>query len=125
MKVIHEIIKTVADSWLFVFFVIVLAIAVVVYLRSRKQILFESWINMSESKDTDLGRSVADLLLFKIGFIKSVHQRSADTIGNWNIYRDVPAFRQSLDENVKLLASVELGKYGSFISAISTLLFQL
>jgi len=39
-------------------------------------------------------------------------------------FRD-PAFRQSLDENVKLLASVELGKYGSFLTAVSTLLFSL
>jgi hypothetical protein len=125
MKIAHEIIQTVAESWLFFFTVIVLVIAVVVYLRSRKQILFESWVNMYDSKDADRGRSVADLLLFKIGFIKSVHQRSAGSIGNWNIYRDVPAFRQSLDEDVKLLASVDVGKYGSFATAISALLFRL
>lgn len=125
MKIVHEIVRTVTESWLFILAAVVVLIAVVVYLRSRKQILFESWINMYESQDKDLGRSVADLLLFKIGFIKSVHRRSAGTIGNWNIYRDVPAFRQSLDENVKLLASVELGKYGSIVNAVSALLFQL
>jgi len=125
MKIAHEIVRAATESWLLIFFLAVLAIAVVVYLRSRKQILFESWITMYDSKENDLGKSVADLLLFKIGYIKSVHQRSAGTIGNWNIYRDVPAFRQSLDENVKLLASVELGKYGSFLTAVSTLLFSL
>jgi tetratricopeptide (TPR) repeat protein len=125
MKIAHEIVRAATESWLLIFFLVVLAIAVVVYLRSRKQILFESWITMYDSKENDLGKSVADLLLFKIGYIKSVHQRSAGTIGNWNIYRDVPAFRQSLDENVKLLASVELGKYGSFLTAVSTLLFSL
>jgi tetratricopeptide (TPR) repeat protein len=125
MKIAHEILRSIAESWLLGFFVVVLVIALVVYLRSRKQILFESWVTMYDSKEHDLGRSVADLLLFKIGFIKSVHQRSAGTIGTWNVYRDVPAFRQSLDENVKLLASVELGKYGSFLTAVSTLLFNL
>ncbi len=125
MKVLHEIVKTFTESWLLVFTLLVVVAAIAVYLRSRKQILFESWINMYDSKDTDLGKSVADLLLFKIGFIKSVHQRSTGTIGTWNIYRDVPAFRQSLDEDVKLLASVELGKYGSIVNAITAVLFQL
>jgi tetratricopeptide (TPR) repeat protein len=68
---------------------------------------------------------VADLLLFKILYIKSVHEKSAGSLGKWNIYRDVPAFRQSLDEDVKLLASVELGKYGSFITAVANVLFRL
>jgi tetratricopeptide (TPR) repeat protein/cbb3-type cytochrome oxidase subunit 3 len=125
MKIAHEIIRTMAESWLAVFFVIVVVIAVVVYWRSRKQILFEAWVNMYDSSDDNLGRSVADLLLFKIGHIKNVHQRSAGPIGNWNIYRDVPAFQQSLDEDVKLLASVDVGKYGSFVNALSTLLFRL
>ena len=125
LKLFIEITKVVVDSWLPLLVVIVLAVALVVYVRTRKQILFESWINMSDGKDTDLGRSVADLLLFKIRYIKSVHEKSAGSLGNWNIYRDVPAFRQSLDEDVKLMASIELGKYGSFVTAVTSVLFRL
>src|SRR5260370_14092105 len=125
MKALHEVAQGLAESWLLVFAILVTVTAVVLYVRSRKQILFESWINMYDSKDTDTGRSVGDLLLFKIGFIKNVHERSAASIGNWNIYRDVPAFRQSLDEDVKLLASAELGKYGSFVTAVSIVFFPL
>ncbi|HWF04409.1 MAG TPA: hypothetical protein VHA06_12015, partial [Candidatus Angelobacter sp.] len=125
MSIAHEIIRTMAESWLSVFVVIVVVISVVVYFRSRKQILFESWVNMYDSTDENLGRSIADLLLFKIGHIKNVHQRSTGPIGNWNIYRDVPAFQQSLDSDVKLLASVDVGKYGSFVNAVSALLFRL
>ncbi len=125
MTLLTEIAKFLSESWLPLLALLVLAISFVVYFRSRKQILFESWVNMSDGKDTDLGRSVADLLLFKIRYIKSVHEKSAGSLGNWNIYRDVPAFRQSLDEDVKLLASVELGKYGSFVTAVTSVLFRL
>jgi tetratricopeptide (TPR) repeat protein len=125
MSHLAEIAKILNESWLALFALLVLIVLLVIYFRSRKQILFESWINMSDGKNTDLGRSVADLLLFKILYIKSVHERSAGSLGKWNIYRDVPAFRQNLDEDVKLLASVELGKYGSFITAIASVLFRL
>ena len=122
---VRELMRGLSESWLPIFAGLVVITAVVVYWRSRKQILFESWVNMFDSKDTDTGRSIGDLLLFKIRYIKNVHERSAGAIGNWNVYRDVPAFRQSLDEDVKLLASAELGKYGSFVSAISMVLFRL
>jgi tetratricopeptide (TPR) repeat protein len=125
MKTFHELMNVLADTWLPLFAFLVVLTAIVVYWRSRKQILFESWVNMFDSKDTDTGRSVGDLLLFKIGYIKNVHQKSAGAIGNWNVYRDVPAFRQSLDDDVKLLASAELGKYGSFVTAVSMVLFRL
>jgi hypothetical protein len=125
MKTFNELMSVLSESWLAIFASLVVITAIVIYWRSRKQILFESWVNMYDSKDTDTGRSIGDLLLFKIGYIKNVHERSESTIGNWNIYRDVPAFRQSLDEDVKLLASAELGKYGSFVSAVSMVLFRL
>ena len=125
MSQLAEIAKILNESWLALLAIIVLMVLLVIYFRSRKQILFESWINMSDGKNTDLGRSVADLLLFKILYIKSVHEKSAGSLGKWNIYRDVPAFRQSLDEDVKLLASVELGKYGAFITAVANVLFRL
>ena len=125
MSQLAEIAKVLNESWLALLALLVLIVLLMIYFRSRKQILFESWINMSDGKNTDLGRSVADLLLFKILYIKSVHEKSAGSLGKWNIYRDVPAFRQSLDEDVKLLASVELGKYGSFITAVANVLFRL
>jgi tetratricopeptide (TPR) repeat protein len=125
MRLLAEIARVLAESWLPILALIVVVVSLVVYFRNRKQIVFESWINMSDGKDTDLGRSVADLLLFKIGYIKSVHERSTGSLGNWNIYRDVPAFRQSLDEDVKLMGSVELGKYGPFVSAVTGVLFRL
>jgi tetratricopeptide (TPR) repeat protein len=125
MKNLQQIASFLSQFWFFVFFVAVAAISLILYFRSRKQILFESWVNMYDSKDTDTGRSVGDLLLFKIGFIKNVHERSTGSLGTWNIYRDVPAFRQSLDENVTLQASAELGKYGPIVTTLSMLLFRL
>jgi tetratricopeptide (TPR) repeat protein len=125
MKHIGQIASFLSQFWFFVFFAAIAAIMLIIYFRSRRQILFESWVNMYDSKDTDTGRSIGDLLLFKIGFIKNVHERSTGSLGTWNIYRDVPAFRQSLDENVTLQASAELGKYGPILSTLSMLLFRL
>jgi tetratricopeptide (TPR) repeat protein len=125
LKALHELLAAVLDLWPLYAAISVAVVAVTLYVRSRKQILFESWVNMTESKNVDLGKSVADLLLFKIGYIKRVHERSVRAIGSWNMYQDVPAFRQGLDEDVKLLASVELGKYASMISSFLMILFRL
>ena len=84
MKHIGQIASFLSQFWFFVFFVALWAIMLIIYLRSRRQILFESWVNMYDSKDTDTGRSIGDLLLFKIGFIKNVHQRSTGSLGTWN-----------------------------------------
>jgi hypothetical protein len=40
---------------------------------------------MAENKGIDLGKSVADLLLFKIGNNKRIHERSERAVGSWNI----------------------------------------
>jgi tetratricopeptide (TPR) repeat protein len=125
LKALHELLGAILNLWPLGAAISVAAIAVTLYARSRKQILFESWVNMTESTHVDLGKSVADLLLFKIGHIKRVHERSVRAIGSWNMYQDVPAFRQGLDEDVKLLASVELGKYASIISSFLMILFRL
>lgn len=116
MTTLHGILKFLGELWPLCATSFVVFVALVAYFRSRKQILFESWVNMFDGKDSDLGRSLADLLLFKIGTIKSTHTRSTTAIGTWNLYRDVPAFREGMDEDVKLLGSVELGKYGAAVS---------
>jgi hypothetical protein len=72
MSHLAEIAKILNESWLALFALLVLIVLLVIYFRSRKQILFESWINMSDGKNTDLGRSVADLLLFKILYMKDL-----------------------------------------------------
>ena len=105
--------------------VCVLAVALTLYLRSRKRILFESWVNMADTKDSDLGKRVGDLLLFNFGRIKSIHERSLRALDSWDAYQDVPAFMHGLDEDIKLLGSVELGKYASAVSSFLMILFQL
>ena len=125
MKNVEQIASYLSQFWFFLFFLAVVVLSLMIYWRSRRQILFESWANMYDSKDTDTGRSIGDLLLFKIGYIKNVHERSTGSLGTWNIYRDVPAFRQNLDDNVTLQASAELGKYGPILSTLSMLLFHL
>ena len=125
LKAIHELLTAILDLWPLYAAISVVFVALTLYFRSRKQILFEAWVSMVENKTTDLGKSVADLLLFKIGQVRHTHERSDRAIGSWNIYRDVPTFRQGLDEDVKLLASVELGKYASVISSFLMILFRL
>jgi tetratricopeptide (TPR) repeat protein len=116
IETLHDVLAILGELWPLCASLFVVLVALIAYFRSRKQILFESWVNMYDSKDSDLGRSLADLLLFKIGTIKNTHTRSTTAIGTWNLYRDVPAFREGLDDDVKLLGSVELGKYGSAVS---------
>ena len=60
MKNVQQIASFLSQFWFFLFFLPVAAIALVIYFRSRSQILFESWVNMYDSKDTDTGRSIGD-----------------------------------------------------------------
>ena len=105
--------------------ILVVAAAVRMYFRSRRQIVFEAWVNMADGLGADLGRSVADLLLFKLRYVKSVHDQSARKLETWQPNQDMPAFRQGLDEDIKLLGSVELGKYGNVVSSVLMILFRL
>jgi tetratricopeptide (TPR) repeat protein len=125
MTWLNQAILWIQQSLPLILLAICLAGAVLLYWRSRKEIVFEAWINMADSKDSDLGRSVADLLLFKLRFIKSIHEQSARNIDTWQPGQDMPAFRQGLDEDIKLLGSVELGKYGSVLGGVVAILFRL
>lgn len=89
--------------------ILVVAAAVRMYFRSRRQIVFEAWVNMADGLGADLGRSVADLLLFKLRYVKSVHDQSARKLETWQPNQDMSAFRRGLDEDIKFLGSVELG----------------
>lgn len=104
---------------------LVVVAAARLYFRSRRQLVFEAWVNMAEGTGADLGRSVADLLLFKLRFVKSIHDQSARKLETWQPSQDMPAFRHGLDEDIKLLGSVELGKYGNVVSSILMILFRL
>ena len=104
---------------------LVVGAAARLYFRSRRQLVFEAWVNMAEGEDADLGRSVADLLLFKLRFVKSIHDQSVRKLETWQPSQDMPAFRHGLDEDIKLLGSVELGKYGNVVSSILMILFRL
>lgn len=98
---------------------------IVLYFFSvRKKILFEAWVNMYD-EDSSLGRSVADRLLFKIRSINAIHRQTESQVGLFNAYRDVPAFSQGLDDDIKLMASLELGKHSNLVSQVVTLLFKL
>ena len=104
---------------------LVVGAAARLYFRSRRQLVFEAWVNMAEGTGPDLGRSVADLLLFKLRFVKSIHDQSVRKLETWQPSQDMPAFRHGLDEDIKLLGSVELGKYGNVVSSILMILFRL
>lgn len=101
------------------------AFVVFYYFSVRKKILFEAWVNMYADADSELGRSVAELLLFNIRSIKRTHEETAGKVDLWNPIQDVPAFKQGLDEDIQLLASVELGKYGTVVSKLVMVLFKL
>lgn len=103
----------------------VILVALVTYLRTRKSIVFEAWVNMVDGGSATMGRSVADLLLFKLRFVKRIHEQGARKLDTWQPSREMPAFRQTLDEDIRLLGSVELGKYGSVVSAIVMSLLRL
>ena len=104
---------------------IVTGIACLIYFRSRKNIIFEAWVNMTEADKSTLGRKVADLLLFKLRFVKRIHEQGSRKLETWQPNREMPAFRQTLDEDIRLLGSVELGKYGSVVSTIVMFILRL
>ena len=103
----------------------VLVMSFYLFTKTRKKILFKSWINRFDQDDKELGKSIGDLLLFKLRFIKRTHQISSNKISLWNTFEDIPSFRQNLDKEMDLLASVELGNYGNIVAGILTFLFKL
>jgi len=103
----------------------VLVISFYLFSKIRKKILFNSWINRFDQDDKELGKSIGDLLLFKLRFIKRTHQISSYKISLWNTFEDIPSFRQSLGKEMDLLASVKLGNYGKIVAGILTFLFKL
>lgn len=105
--------------------IVAMTSVVLQYFRSRKQIVFEAWVNMADSKDSNLGRSLADLLLFKLRFVKRIHEKSVRKIETWQPAQDMPAFRQELDQDIKLMGSLELGKYGTILGGVVTFFFKL
>jgi len=90
-----------------------------------KKIVFKTWINRYDSSNNELGTSISDLLLFNLRNIKNIHDRSMSKGNLWNPYDDVPSFRRGLDPEIQLIASVELGNYGKFISGMVSILFNL
>jgi len=111
-------------TW-FIVAAVVLSAALFISYRARKRILFGEWINRYDSEQTELGKSIADLLLFKLRYIKRTHELSSAKISLWNTFEDIPSFRQNLDKEIDLLASVQLGNYGKLISGTFTFLFRL
>jgi tetratricopeptide (TPR) repeat protein len=100
-------------------------ITITLFLRMRKAIVFEPWMNLSKDAPADLGKSLADLLLFKIREIQSIHQKCVRQIGLWTPYYDVPVFQQELDEDLRLLASFDLGNHGDKTGKLMMFLFRL
>ncbi|MFQ5750755.1 MAG: hypothetical protein ACE5HI_02055 [bacterium] len=132
MDKIPNLLKFIQDAWQWLNTNFVLGLALFVgfilvrlFFRTQKNILFEAWVNQSNDKALDIGNSLADLLLFKIREIQSIHQRSIRQVGLWAPYYDIPAFNQGLDEDINFLASIELGGYGNVIHKLVTLLFRL
>jgi tetratricopeptide (TPR) repeat protein len=111
-------------TYIFIAFLI-LAIALIISYRARKRILFGAWTNRYDPSDSELGKSIADLLLFKLRYIKRTHELSSTKISLWNTFEDIPSFRQNLDKEIDLLASVQLGNYGKIISGTFTFLFRI
>jgi tetratricopeptide (TPR) repeat protein len=111
-------------TYIFIAFLI-LAIALIISYRARKRILFGAWTNRYDPNDSELGKSIADLLLFKLRYIKRTHELSSTKISLWNTFEDIPSFRQNLDKEIDLLASVQLGNYGKIISGTFTFLFRI
>jgi tetratricopeptide (TPR) repeat protein len=99
-------------------------IIVAVFFRLRKSILFNAWVNQTTDPVLELGRKLADLLLFDVRDIHNVHNRAPEA-GFWNQYRDVPTFRYEIDHDVALLASSELGEQSKLASAVVSVLFHL
>ncbi len=91
---------------------------------NKKRILFKAWINRYDDNDKDLGKSIGDLLLFNFQTIKNIHDKSAKVLSVWNPYEDIPSIKQGLEQEVELIASVELGNYGKVINIIASFLLK-
>ena len=103
----------------------VLGLAMYFLMSVRRKIIFNAWVNRYDVADEQLGKSIGDLLLFKLRYIKYTHQSSSHKVSLWNTFEDIPSFRQSLDKEMDLLASVKLGSYNNFVAGILTFLFKL
>lgn len=129
MQEILELIKVIW-RWIEVGLLLGLALIVIysmtmLFLRMRKAVMFEAWVNLSKDTPQDIGRSLADLLLFKIREVQSIHQKCIRQIGLWTPYYDVPVFQPEMEKELRLLASVELGNYGDKMTKLMMFLFRL
>jgi len=100
-------------------------VSIILFLRMRKAIVFDPWMNLSQETPPDLGKGLADLLLFKIREIQNIHQKCIGQIGLWTPYHDVPVFQQDLDEDLRLLSSFDLGSGGEKTGKVMMFLFRL
>jgi tetratricopeptide (TPR) repeat protein len=117
------------EKWIEIFYriavILFLAAFLVLLLLSlmglhRKKILFRAWINRYDGEDKEFGKSIGDLLLFDLQTIKIIHDRSARVLSLWNPNEDIPSFKQGLEQDVELIASVELGNYGKIINSLAS-----
>ena len=127
-----SILEYVGSAWTWLFsnslvfmagFVVILV--AYVFMGSRRAILFEAWVDRTGDKNPNLGLSLADLLLHKIRAIQHTHEKSVRRADLWNKFYEVPVFYEGLDEDLKLLASVELGGYTGLIGNLIKVLFRL
>jgi tetratricopeptide (TPR) repeat protein len=116
-------------QWIFSNLVLIIVLLVfltiaALFFRLRKSILFDPWANQSDDHGLDLGRSLADLLLFGVRDIHGVHNR-APQAGLWNSYHDVPVFRYELDNEVQLVASAQLERDSALVANLISIFFRL
>ena len=104
---------------------VVVSFVLFISYKARKRIIFSPWVNRFDPNDTELGKSIADLLLFKLNYIKRTHVLSSSKESLWNTFQDIPSFRQNLDKEIDLLASLQLGNYGKIVSGIYSILFKI
>lgn len=102
----------------------VLVVFIYLFSKVRKRILFIPWTNRFDD-DLELSKSISDLLLFKLRYIKQTHKTSDKTLELWNTFGEIPSFRQSFEKEIGLLGTIELGVYGKALSGLLTFLFKL
>ncbi len=114
-----------SDRLLWVIAAAALLLCLKFWWRRRHAIVFEPWLDRTGAGQADLGATLASMLLHRIREIQSVHERSIRRFELWNPNYEVPAFQQPIDDDIKLLASLELGRYGELVGRLVTLLFKL
>jgi tetratricopeptide (TPR) repeat protein len=114
----------VAGNALLLTAVLVSGLALLHVYKMRRAVLFEAWVNRSAHETPNLGRSLAELLLYKIRAIQHTHDKSVQRADLWNKFYDIPAFHDGLDDDLKLLESVDLGTYGAAAGRVMTFVFQ-